>query len=67
MAADSEAAIVIQAILKTSVQDTNKIEDILAAANALVRADVIDQFRTNEELRVLFPEYEAYFDNRLMN
>jgi hypothetical protein len=67
MPTDLEVAKVVQAILKASVQDTNKIEDILADANALVRADVIDQFRTNQELRVLFPEYAAYFDNRLIN
>jgi hypothetical protein len=67
MAPDLVVAKAVQDIIRTPVTDTNKIEDILEAAPALIRAEVIKLFKTNEEFRALFPEYAAYFDNRLVN
>lgn len=51
---DLELAVATQSIIKADVSQT---KEILAAMNPEKRARVIEQFRTNARLRMLFPEY----------
>jgi len=55
---------VIQQILNTDVNEPAKIEEILTATIPVIREDVIKTFRFNQDVRMLYPEYAYYFDNR---
>ena len=61
-ALDLAVTVTTQQIIQGEIQDVRQIQSILSGVSPEVQAEVIKQFRTNETLRMYFPEKAIIFD-----